>query len=191
MVAGVVTSEQSLLDVDGIVSRTMKEMAGGEVAYGGWLPVNSESNNPFLTLVDNPPITRPLTQDLDFPYFEEQQEEIRPVSSWQESNAVLERQQEEVNRDWASGPINPWQQTNSILEPQHKEINGNWVSRLINPWQQSNSVLERQQEGGLFPFPLQLSPQNIALGGIILSLVVTAVIGWIHSYFIKSLIWFD
>ena len=113
---------------------TVKDMAGGEVgglAYGGWLPVNTEYNNPSLTLVDNPPITEPLTQGLDFPHFEAQQEEI--------------------NRDW--------------------------VLRRINPWEQSNSILERQQEGGLFP-SLQLSPRDIALGTIALSLLVTAVIGW-------------
>ena len=77
----------------------MEEMAGGEdggVTYSGWIPVN----NPSLTLVDNPPIKKPLTQGLDFPYFEVQQEEInghwvyRPVSPWQESNSILERQQE-------------------------------------------------------------------------------------------------
>ena len=141
----------------------MKEMAGVEVeglVYGGphgpgragWLPVNTESNNPplsqgltlvnnspltfvdnpSLTLVDNPPITEPLTQGLDFPYF----------------------------------------------EPQQKEVNGDWVSRPIYPWQETNSILERQQEGGIFP-SIQLSPRDIALGGIALSLLVTAVIGWI------------
>ena len=110
---------------------TVKDMAGGEVdglAYGGWLPVNSESNNPSLTLVDNPPTTEPLTQGLDFPYFEAQQEEI------------------------------------------------NGVSRPVNPWQESNSILERQQEGGIFP-SLQLRLPDITLGGILLSLLGTAVIG--------------
>ena len=87
---------------------TAKEMAGGEVAYGGWLPVNSESNNPSLTLVNNPPITEPLTQDLDFPYFEEQQEEIRPTSPWQESNAVLERQHEEIKTTSYRMSVAPW-----------------------------------------------------------------------------------
>ena len=170
---------------------TVKDMAGGEVAglaYGGWLPVNSESSNPSLTLVDNPPTTEPLTQGLDFPYFEEQHEEIsedwvsRPINPWQESNAVLERQHEEVNKEWVSRPINPRQQTNSILEPQQEEINGNWLSRLSNLWQQGNSILERQQEGGLFPFPLQLSPRDIALGAIALPLLVTVVIGWMLDH---------
>ena len=142
----------------------MEEMTGGEVeglVYGGphgpgragWVPVNAESNNPPLTLtvdnppkfdpqleggyggwlpVENPPIKEPSTQGLDFPSF----------------------------------------------EPHQKEVNGNWVSGPINPWQQSNSILERQQEGGIFP-SIQLSPRDIALGGIALSLLVTAVIGWI------------
>ena len=54
---------------------TKEEMAGGEVeglVYGGphgpgragWVPVNAESSNPSLTLVDNPP------------YFDPQQEEV-------------------------------------------------------------------------------------------------------------------
>ena len=139
------------------------EMAGVEVeglvywgphgpGEAGWLPVNTESNNPpftlvnnspltfvdnpSLTLVDNPPITEPLTQGLDFPYF----------------------------------------------EPHQEEVNENWVSRPINPWQQTNSILERQQEGGIFP-SIQLSPPAIALGGIVLSLLVTAVIGWMLASF--------
>ena len=108
---------------------TMEDMAGGEdggLTYSGWIPVN----NPSLTLVDNPPTTEPLTQGLDFPYFEAQQE----------------------------------------------EINGHWVSRLANPWQESNSILERQQEGGIFP-SLQLRLPHIALGGILLSLLGTVIIG--------------
>ena len=114
---------------------TVEEMAGGEVGgltYSGWIPVN----NPSLTLVDNPPITEPLTQGLDFPYF----------------------------------------------EPQQKEVNGDWVSRPIYPWQQTNSILERQQEGGIFP-SLQLSFPAVALGGIALSLLVIAVIGWMYASF--------
>ena len=140
----------------------MGEMADGEVeglVYGGphgpgragWLPVNTESNNPFLTLVnnspltlvanpsltliDNPQITEPLTQGLDFPYF----------------------------------------------EPHQEGINENWVSRPINPWQQSNAILERQQEGEFFP-SLQLSPRDIALGTIVISLLVTAVIGRMRAH---------
>ena len=106
---------------------TVEEMAGGEVGgltYSGWIPVN----NPSRTLLDKPPITEPLTQGLDFPYFEAQQEEI------------------------------------------------NGVSRPVNPWQESNSILERQQEGGIFP-SLQLRLPHIALGGILLSLLGTAIIG--------------
>ena len=167
----------------------MEEMAGVEVeglVYGGphgpgragWVPVNAESNNPPLTLtvdnppkfypqleggyggwlpVDNPPIKEPSTQGLDFPSFEPHQKE--------------------VNGNWVSGPINPWQQSNSVPErqPEQEEVYG--VSRPIYPWQETNSILERQQEGGIFP-SLQLSPRDIALGGIVLSLLVTAVIGW-------------
>ena len=116
----------------------VKKMAGGEVENSktrGWLPVN----NPSLVLVDKPPISTPVTEGLDFPY--------------------LEAQQEEINRDW--------------------------VSRPLNPWQQSNLILDRQQEGG-FPLPLQLSPPVIAVGGILLSLFVTAVIGQIYVCFAKS-----
>ena len=139
----------------------MEEMAGGEdggLTYSGWIPVN----NPSLTLVNNPPIKKPLTQALDFPYFVAQQEEI--------------------NGHWVSRPINPWQQSNSILErqPEQEEVYG--VSRPIYPWQQTNSILERQQEGGIFP-SLQLSPPAIALGGIALSLLVAAVLGWMHASF--------
>ena len=116
-------------------------MAGGEVENSktrGWLPVISKFNNPSLVSVDNPPIRTPLTQGLDFSYFEAQQEEI--------------------NRDW--------------------------VSRPLNGWQQSNFILDRQQEGG-FLLPLQLSPLDIALGGIVLSLIVTAVIGQIYVLLTK------
>ena len=139
----------------------MEEMAGGEdggLTYSGWIPVN----NPSLTLVDNPPIKKPLTQALDFPYFVAQQEEI--------------------NGHWVARPVNPWQQSNSILErqPEQEEVYG--VSTLINPWQETNSILERQQEGGIFP-SIQLRPRDIALGGIVLSLLVTAVIGWILASF--------
>ena len=99
------------------------------LSYDGWLPVN----NPSLVSVDNPPIPKPVTQ-------------------------------EEINRDW--------------------------VSRPLNPWQQSNFILDRQQEGG-FLLPLQLSPRNIALGGIVLSLIVTAVIGQIlcssHQIFLVKI----
>ena len=112
-------------------------MAGEKVeglSYDGWLPVN----NPSLVSVDNPPIPKPVTQGLDFPY--------------------LEAQQEEINRDW--------------------------VSRPLNPWQQSNFILDRQQESG-FLLPLQLSPRNIVLGGIVLSLIVTAVIGQIYVLLTK------
>ena len=108
---------------------TVKEMAGGEaegLAYGGWLPVNSEPNDPSLVSVDKPPILDPVT----------------------------------IHRDWVSGPL--------------------------NPWQQSNLILDRQKEGGfLLPlqfFPLQLSPRDIALGGIVLALIVTAVIGQIYVF---------
>ena len=167
---------------------TKEEMAGGEVeglVYGGphgpgragWVPVNAESSNPTLTLanniyiepqheevygrwlpVDNHPIKEPSTQGLDFTSFEPHQKEI--------------------NGNWVSGPINPWQQSNSVPErqPEQEEVYG--VSRPIYPWQETNSILERQQEGRIFP-SLQLSPRDMALGGIVLSLLVTAVIGWI------------
>ena len=128
-------------------------MVGGEVeglTYGGWWPLNSQPNNPSFVSVDKPPIPTPETQGLDFPY--------------------LEAQQDEINRDW--------------------------VSRPLNPWQQSNLILDRQQEGGFplpfqfplsfqFPLPLQLSPRDIALGGIVLSLIVTAVIGQIYVFLTK------
>ena len=128
----------------------MKAMAVGEVeglTYGGWLPVNSQPNNPSFVSVDKPPIPTPETPGLDFPY--------------------LEAKQEEINRYR--------------------------VSRPLNPWQQSNLILDRQQEGGFplpfqfplsfqFPLPLQLSPRDIALGGIVLSLLVTAVIGQIYVF---------
>ena len=193
-------------------------MAGGEVeglVYGGphgpgragWVPVNAESSNPPLTLVnnpyiepqqeevygrwlpvDNPPIKEPSTQGLDFPSFEPHQKEIN--GNWVSGlinprlvrNSILKPQQKEVNGNWVSGPINPWQQSNSILErkPGQEEVYG--VSRPIFPWQQTNSILERQQEGGIFP-SLQLSFPAVALGGIALSLLVIAVIGWMYASF--------
>ena len=58
---------------------------------------------------------------------------------------------------------------------QPEVIKQNWESSPIIPWQ-GNPILERQQELiGLFPF--QLSPRDIALGGIVLSLLATTVLG--------------
>ena len=166
-------------------------MAGGEVeglVYGGphgpgragWVPVNAESTNPSLTLVGNPPyfepqhkevyggnppITEPLPQG--FPPFEPHQKKVYgecPIG------------------DWVSGSISPWQESNAVLEwqqgPKQEEVYGDWVSRPTNPWevQQTNSILERQQEGGIFP-SLQLRLPDIALGGILLSLLGTVIIG--------------
>ena len=106
-------------------------MAGGEVkelSFGGWIPVNTESGNPSLTLVHNPPVSGPSQEILDFPFLVEQPEQIRRE------------------------PANAWQK--SFLE-------------------------ERQQNGGLFP--LQLTIRELALGGVLLSLLITAIIGTMNS----------
>ena len=58
---------------------------------------------------------------------------------------------------------------------QPEEIEQNWETSPIIPWP-SNPIMERQQElVNLFPF--QLSPRDIALGSIVLSLLATAVLG--------------
>ena len=140
----------------------MKDMASEEVEgvfYGGWLPVNEEPNNPSFTLVDKPSTTELLTQGSDFSYFEPQQGVV----------------------NWAS--MKPWQKNNIILDRQQE--GGFFPPLQLNPPDkiplESNFILERQQVGlgGFFP-PLQLNPRDIALGGIVLSLLVTAVIGWMH-----------
>ena len=44
---------------------------------------------------------------------------------------------------------------------------------------QEDELSERQQLGGIFP--LQLTPQDIALGGIVLSLLVTVLLGLLNE----------
>ena len=73
------------------------------------------------------------------------------------------------------------------FEDQQEGITRDWVSRPINPWQESNLILERQQEGGFFPLQFsQISPRDIALGGIVLSLLGTVAIGQMHPCLTKS-----
>ena len=66
-------------------------------------------------------------------------------------------------------------QKHAYYPPIEKElINRDWIWRPLNSLQ-DNVLVERQQIGGLLP--LELSPRDIALGGVILSLLVTAAIG--------------
>ena len=61
------------------------------------------------------------------------------------------------------------------------EISENWEHRPAIPWP-SNSLVDRQ-EGAFDPFSLQVSPRDVALGSIILSLLVTVVVGEFQSSF--------
>ena len=66
-------------------------------------------------------------------------------------------------------------QKHAYHPPIEKElVNRDWIWRPLNSLQ-DNVLVERQQIGGLLP--LELSPRDIALGGVILSLLVTAAIG--------------
>ena len=70
-------------------------------------------------------------------------------------------------------------QTESYFEKQQEEVI--WYPEPIplDVWQE-DELSERQQLGGIFP--LQLTLQDIALGGIVLSLLVTAVLGLLHIH---------
>ena len=61
------------------------------------------------------------------------------------------------------------------------EISENWEHRPAIPWP-SNSLVDRQEEA-FDPFSLQVSPRDVALGTIILSLLVTVVVGEFRSSF--------
>ena len=61
------------------------------------------------------------------------------------------------------------------------EISENWEHRPAILWP-SNSLVDRQ-EGAFDPFSLQVSPRDVALGTIILSLLVTVVVGELRSSF--------
>ena len=62
------------------------------------------------------------------------------------------------------------------------EISENWEHRPAILWP-SNSLVDRQ-EGAFDPFSLQVSPRDVALGSIILSLLVTVVVGECRSSFL-------
>ena len=62
------------------------------------------------------------------------------------------------------------------------EISENWEHRPAILWP-SNSLVDRQ-EGAFDPFSLQVSPRDVALGSIILSLLVTVVVGEFRSSFL-------
>ena len=105
-----------------------KDGVGGLV-YGGWAPINSEFEDPFVTPMDYGPTKRPVEQNLDF--------------------SLYEQQQHSINEGWAQEPLSGWPNV---------------------------PIIERQQSV-VDLFPLQLSPRDIALGGIVLSLLVTAALG--------------
>ena len=69
-------------------------------------------------------------------------------------------------------------QTGSYFEKQQEEVI--WYPEPIplDVWQE-DELSERQQLGGIFPF--QLTPQDIALGGIVLSLLVTVLLGLLNE----------
>ena len=62
------------------------------------------------------------------------------------------------------------------------EISEDWEHRPAILWP-SNSLMDRQEEA-FDPFSLQVSPRDVALGSIILSLLVTVVVGEFRSSFL-------
>ena len=76
-------------------------------------------------------------------------------------------------------PITEEHQRDHYFEKPQEEVI--WYPEPIplDVWQKDD-LSERQQAGGIFP--LQLNPQDIALGGIVLSLLVTAVLGLLHIH---------
>ena len=75
-------------------------------------------------------------------------------------------------------PISGDHQTGPYFEKQQEEVI--WYPEPIplDVWQKDD-LSERQQAGGIFP--LQLNPQDIALGGIVLSLLVTVLLGLLNE----------
>ena len=64
---------------------------------------------------------------------------------------------------------------------QGNQISDYWEHRPALLWP-SNALVDRQ-EGAFDPFSLQVSPRDVALGSIILSLLVTVVVGEFRSSF--------
>ena len=99
------------------------------LVYGGWQPVNVDSQNPSAAFLDTGkiPTSRPIQQG--------------------------------VHNFWG----------------QKGEFKSYLVERPTETWQ-SHIISERQQEANIFS-PLTLTPRDIAMGSIILSLLAVAALG--------------